>query len=430
MPSFPRSRPWTPRFSLRGVGFLVSGAVLIGYAVLSDVSELLFVGWLLAALPLVALASTILRPVRVEVTRRFVPGIPEAGTRTRVLLTVRNVSGRPLSATRWRDRVSPQLPSRFDGRMPVLAGFGGGGRDTALLDYTVVPGRRGVYPIGPLLLLCTDPFALASCERPVGGTNELVVTPRVTVLPGHRSGFARDEGDVHELLRQSNADSEELIAREYRPGDPVRRVNWPATARRGEIMVRQEEQGGSPEAVIILDTALAARGRREGRDERAFEVGLELAASIGVHLIAGGLGVHVIELGIGQLAIGDPRGRSGAGVFGPPTGDRSLLEGLASVVPVTQQRDDLRWPARAASSRMPAFAVLVDIDERDGAFLAALRSRYEPAVAFVLDTVAPGRVDALAEAGWRCIPLRSAKDIAEAWSLGQRSMGGGVDVPR
>ncbi|RNE58502.1 DUF58 domain-containing protein [Cryobacterium tepidiphilum] len=431
MPAIPRPRPWTPRFSLRGAGFLVAGAVLVGYAVLNDVSELLFVGWLLAALPLIALASAILRPVRVEVTRRFAPDIPAGGSPTRVVLTVRNLSRKPLAGTRWRDGTPPQLAAGSGGRVPVLAAAGSSRRDTVLLDYSLIPGRRGVYPVGPLLLLCTDPFGLASCERPVGGTTDLVVTPRVTALPGRRSGFAREEGDVHELLRQSNADSEELIAREYRPGDPVRRVNWPATARRGEIMVRQEEQGGSPEAVVILDTALAGRGRHEGRDEHAFEIAVELTASIGVHLIAGAFRVHVVELGTSQLAVGEPRGGTGAGVFGPPGGDRTLLEGLASVVTVTPAQGDDRWRGRGLySSRMPAFAILVDIDEDDGAFLAALRSRYEPAVAFVLDTMAAARVDALAEAGWRCIPIRSARDIAEAWSAGQQAMFGGVDVAR
>lgn len=430
MPASPRPRPRTrfrARLSLRGAGFLVTGAALIGYAVLNDVSELLFVGWLLAALPLVALASALVRPVRVEVTRRFVPDIPAAGSPARVVLTVRNLSGRPLVATRWRDGAPPALAGHSGGGVPFLAGFGGGGRDTARLDYTLVPARRGVYPVGPLQLLCTDPFGLASCERPVGGTNDLVVTPRATVLPGRRSGFAREEGAVHELLRQSNADSEELIAREYRPGDPVRRVNWPATARRGEIMVRQEEQGGSPEAVIILDTALAGRGRAP--DEHAFDIAVELAASIGVHLVAGAFRVHLVELGASQLAIGEPR--AGAGVFGPPAGDLALLEGLASVVPVTPKRGDDRWPGRGPSaSRMPAYAVLVDIDDDDTAFLSALRPRHEPAVAFVLDTMAAARVEALAEAGWRCVRLRTAKDIPEAWSVGQQSMRGGVDVSR
>jgi uncharacterized protein (DUF58 family) len=436
MPASPRPRPWTrftfrARFSLRGIGFLVSGAVLIVDAVLNDVSELLFVGWLLAALPLLALASTVLRPVRLEVTRRFVPDIPEAGNATRVVVTVRNLSGRPVVATRWRDAAPPQLGAHSGGRVPFLSGFGGGGRDIARLDYTLVPVRRGLYPVGPLLVLCTDPFGLASCERPVGRTDDLVVTPRVTALPGRRSGFAREEGDVHELLRQSNADSEELIAREYRPGDPVRRVNWPATARRGEIMVRQEEQGGSPEAVVILDTALAGRGRHEGRDEHAFDVAVEFAASIGVHLVGGAFRIHVIELGAAQLASGEPSGGTGAGVFGPPAGDRALLEGLATVAPVAPKRGDDRWPGRGVySSRMPAYAILVDIDEDDPAFLRELRPRYEPAVAFVLDTMAAARVDALTEAGWRCIPLRSAKDIPEAWSMGQQSMHGGVDVTR
>jgi hypothetical protein len=48
------------------------------------------------------------------------------------------------------------------------------------------------------------------------------------------------------------------MTREYRHGDPMRRVHWAATARHGELMVRQEESVTTPEATIILDQRLAA----------------------------------------------------------------------------------------------------------------------------------------------------------------------------
>ena len=56
------------------------------------------------------------------------------------------------------------------------------------------------------------------------------------------------------------------MTREYRHGDPMRRVHWAATARHGELMVRQEESVTTPEATIILDQRLAAfpRGAHPG----------------------------------------------------------------------------------------------------------------------------------------------------------------------
>ena len=48
------------------------------------------------------------------------------------------------------------------------------------------------------------------------------------------------------------------MTREYRHGDPMRRVHWAATARHGQLMVRQEESVTTPEATIVLDSRLSA----------------------------------------------------------------------------------------------------------------------------------------------------------------------------
>lgn len=41
--------------------------------------------------------------------------------------------------------------------------------------------------------------------------------------------------------------------RSYVPGDPLRRVHWPATARRGELVVKEVEDPGAPRLVVALD---------------------------------------------------------------------------------------------------------------------------------------------------------------------------------
>ena len=70
---------------------------------------------------------------------------------------------------------------------------------------------------------------------------------------------------------------------------------------------------------------------------------------------------------------------------------------------------------RNPGSRLPTFAVLIDVDVREAQELAALRPYCEPAVAFVVDTVAAVVVEQLEDAGWRCVPLRNTRGIAEAW---------------
>ena len=41
--------------------------------------------------------------------------------------------------------------------------------------------------------------------------------------------------------------------RDYVAGDPVRRVHWPSSARRGDLVVKEVEEPGSPRLVVALD---------------------------------------------------------------------------------------------------------------------------------------------------------------------------------
>ena len=447
MPALRRhTRPvWFPRLTLRGGIFLAAGGALFLNALIIDRRDLLFVACLLLAVPAVALVYVTVRPAKLEIARSFRPPIVPAGSDTVVSLHVRNRSLRPVYGTRWRDTASAGIRVPASTQLPALDRYEGGpegGADTAILEYTITPRQRGVYDVGPLMLGRFDPFGLAFSERVAGIPHDLVVTPRVTPLPGSGEALIRGDGSVHELLRHINPNSDELIAREYRPGDSLRRVNWPATARHGEIMVRQEEQRSNPEALLILDTTLtgapgsaASRGGdRINHHDQAFEVAIEVAASVGMHLLDENFRLQVIELGASQLAPGAAQTRGGLhgdspSSFRAPGGDRLLLEGLANLVPVHRADPDAaranlpRGAARGVNGQVPAFAVLVDLDEADARDLAALRGHYQPAVVFALDTMTHHTLEILQDAGWRCIVLRTPRDIPEAWNQVQQERG-------
>ena len=380
----------------------------------------------------------------------FRPSIVSAGSDAIVSVQLRNLASRPLYGSSWRDAVDDGLTAPSGTLLPALERYAhgaDGGPDTATLEYTLTPRQRGVYAVGPMIISRSDPFGMAWSERAIGEPHDLIVTPRITALPGNGISLASGDGVMHELLRHINPNSDELIAREYRPGDPLRRVNWPATARHGEIMVRQEEQRSNPEARIILDTSLSGHQPQgelgfdpDRRHIQAFELAIEMVASVGIHLMSAGFLLQVIETGTSQLSsLGlSESGRLEDGtptLFRFPGGDRGLLEGLASVVPVGVDRSDARSPSSWASASrvtsaapLPTFAVLVDPDDDHSAQLAAFRPRAKPAIAFVLDTVKPSAVALLEGAGWSCIPLRSSRDIPEAWEQVQRNSRGGLGV--
>jgi len=430
------------RPTLRGAAFLGMGAVLFVLAWTYDERDLLFVAGLLLLVPTAALGFVLVHPLRMAVSRSFRPGTVSAGLSATVTIQIQNLAPAPLLGLRWRDTaaggvtVPPSQPLR--GLAPARVRRQGAA-DTAKVSYQVRPPRRGVYPIGPLMVGRTDPFGLAYSEWPVGAPHDLTVTPAVTPLPGNGVSITRGEGSRHERLRHLNNDSDELIAREYRPGDPMRRVNWPATARHGEIMVRQEEQRSHPEARIILDTSRGGRGAGGGHDAE-FEVAVELAASIAVHLLDGGFRLDVVELGPCQLLPARSRpadarvphdpddGRRGGlrgddpVSFTGPEGALALIDALANVVQrdrVVHSGDDDRPGTRRAGAlgrQIPAFAVLVDIGPADTNDLITLRGLCQPAVAFVFDTVSGSVVERLSDAGWQCVPLSATTSVDVAWA--------------
>jgi uncharacterized protein (DUF58 family) len=55
--------------------------------------------------------------------------------------------------------------------------------------------------------------------------------------------------------------------RPYLPGDPMRRVHWPSTARTGELVVKEVEDTAAPRLVVVLDLGAggAAGERAAGR---------------------------------------------------------------------------------------------------------------------------------------------------------------------
>jgi uncharacterized protein (DUF58 family) len=444
------------RPTLRGGLFLTTGAALFLIAWGFNQRDLLFIAAVLVLVPLASLGYVLVHPLRVHVVRAFRPVTVSAGQAATVTLQVRNLSGQTLTGLHWRDTADGRIAVPDAQPLRTLGPTRPGppsASDTAVVSYQLRPAKRGSYPIGPVLLGRVDPFGLAYGEWPVGTPHDLTVTPRITPLPGSGVSITRGEGSRHERLRHLNDDSDELIAREYRQGDPMRRVNWPATARHGEIMVRQEEQRSHPEARLLLDTTRAGSGRSHSHVAE-FERAVELTASIAVHLLEGGFRVEMIETGPAQLMpaplapssasaggarmSADPDAGRRGGLrgddpvhFNGPEGSRALLDALARIT----QRDHIGSgraavggdagprPAGPAGDQIPTFAVLVDTDPGDTADLVDLRTLSRPAVAFVFDSADPAAVHRLAEAGWQCVRVTGSTPVDAAWLAATQDQG-------
>ena len=407
------------RLTVRGFVFLVGAVACATVAYAIGRNEFLYAAGFLLLLPVVGALVVLLRPLRLTVVRSFSPAVVTAGTPTVVELDVRNVSAFTSAPATWFDRI-PWMPGRAGpGVLPVLPP---GGAPAAApirdgrLGYSLRPGVRGVFSIGPLEVEYTDPFGLAVARASVGSSQSLYVIPAVSPLGDSGPIYVSGDGTARLIQRTATGSDDDLMTREYRTGDALRRVHWRASARHGELMVRQEEQRSYPEARLLLDTRTDGYGESltefgiEDDGHRWFEWSIGMIASIGVHLHRSGFLVQVVETGPRQIApLGDANQGSGQDVE-----FLLSLAGLRLTEPrsfVGQGSDD-----RAQAVLGPVFAVVADPSAASLSWIAGQRKEYETGVAFVLDTGNPRVRDAFDAAGWICVPVRDTDDPSTAWA--------------
>ena len=114
---------------------------------------------------------------------------------------------------------------------------------------------RGVFRISEARLVIGDYLGLESILVPVdprGAT--ITVNPRLVELRGLFSDAGRLGGSGRRLLLRRPAGFDFHSVREYTQGESLRRVHWPSTARRGQLMVKELEDTPRDTVVVLLDS--------------------------------------------------------------------------------------------------------------------------------------------------------------------------------
>jgi uncharacterized protein (DUF58 family) len=124
--------------------------------------------------------------------------------------------------------------------------------------YVVERVPRGRYAVEESQAVIEDPFGLAHAEVELPPGGSLVVYPRLVHLDGlfSESGAHAQDGRRMLLRRQAGFDLHSV--REYEQGESLRKVHWPSTARRGQLMVKELEDAPRDEIAIVLDADAGA----------------------------------------------------------------------------------------------------------------------------------------------------------------------------
>lgn len=239
----------------RGWALFIAGVVALLLAWFLGRRELVNISIFLLAAPLLSAAAVGLGRSRLHVRRGFSPDPVVAGSPTEVTLSLHHAS--PLPAGTVLDEQLPadfgSAPSFASDDSPAPGSPAGDGTATAY-RYRLRPTHRGVYAVGPLHARLTDPFGLAVRPIAVDRPSPLTVVPPIIHLPETGvlgSTGTRGTATAH---HQATPENDDVMTREYRDGDSLRRVHWPATARHQTLMVRQEEFQRTPRATFVVDT--------------------------------------------------------------------------------------------------------------------------------------------------------------------------------
>jgi uncharacterized protein (DUF58 family) len=111
-------------------------------------------------------------------------------------------------------------------------------------------------------------YAWPSPKIRVGGvlslawwSRNVAIDRTVTVVPDTSGAVERGKGDHGvgaQVARTGGSGAEVLQLREYRRGDPLRGVDWKATARRGQLVSRDFSEDQHLEVVVAIDAGRAS----------------------------------------------------------------------------------------------------------------------------------------------------------------------------
>jgi uncharacterized protein (DUF58 family) len=227
---------------------------------------------------------------------------------------------------------------------------------------------RGRYVIPGLGVSGTDPLGLLATRRSERQATQTVLAyPRYFVMDDLRLPVGRRYQPGGIPLASSLGDSNEFVGtREYREGDPLRKIHWRSWARRGAPVVKEYHEEYFSRIALVLDTYVPRRSSAVER--RAFEAGISVVASIADHFSRTEEVVDIFAAGPDVFRVS--AGRSLAYL-------QDVLDVLACIEPCREPPFDEVGPHLHASlARLTTVvAVVLDWDESRQSFLRGLRDR-------------------------------------------------------
>ncbi len=203
------------------------------------------------------------------------------------------------------------------------------GADPVRALWSVRFPRRGRHELPPLRIRADLPFGLIRAVRAVSPPQEVLVLPALGTMSKPLKARLRSWLETH-ASAQDAGDDELARLRDYRPGDPPKRVQWRSSARAGRLLVAERHALGCRRLHLVLDTQIVG----SGSGQRGLEKLIVAAATLIDELLRGAWSL-TLSLLPGSLPTG-PDGiaaDAGAASVHIDGGRERLMEALALVQP-------------------------------------------------------------------------------------------------
>ncbi|QAY63338.1 DUF58 domain-containing protein [Xylanimonas allomyrinae] len=300
-------------------------------------------------------------PRRVELTRHVPPSV-RLGQGATSEIAVVNLGGRTLRALvrdAWPPSVAVGAASAEGGDAAGAAVGAAAARtvrtarhhvrlrdgDGARLATPLLPTRRGDRAAGPVTVRSFGPLGLAARQATLAVPARLRVLPEFSSrrhLPSRLARLREMDGRSAVQVRGEGTEFDSL--REYVVGDDVRSIDWRATARRADVVVRTWRPERDRRVLIVLDSGRTsatrigsgAGGTGSPRLDASIEAALLLAA------LADRAGDRVQVLAFDRTLRARVAGASGRRLL------PELADALAGVEPRLLETD---WPGLVGQVR-------------------------------------------------------------------------------
>ncbi|MFA4701324.1 DUF58 domain-containing protein [Pyrococcus kukulkanii] len=244
------------------------------------ITSYLFVKWegVVLTLPILTLflfASLLYKPVLDVKVKREVSStrVIEGGE---VEVTIKIKTNSKINSLLVQDLVPDKLQIVAGKNWSVFS-FNG---DEKEFSYKVkVP--RGLHEFLGIRIVYTDPFGLFEEDKVIEIYDEIVGVPKIEeiITPYITRGTKVTVGPLPSPRLGEGLEFHAV--REYHPGDPMKYINWKATAKSGKIMVNEYESERKVDVVVIVDATYKAT--------RIFDHMMRAAASILLDALENGM---------------------------------------------------------------------------------------------------------------------------------------------